>query len=236
MRAFRLNSTLPTRQIRALLASLLVSLLLVASDVFAQRKRRGHPKAMGTTVAIMFVLIGAVPVGAQSIVYVDSTAAGSNNGSSWTDAFVFLQDALAVVGPGDEVWIARGIYRPDQGNDVVVGDRDTSFVLQPGVRLFGGFAGTESNATVRDWNQNPFVLSGDLRGDDTTELSEGAPNRIENSDRVLRVTAGAASARPLLDGVVVRGGHAVINRFGGGLRLVQGSGITIRNSTFRYNY
>ncbi len=31
----------------------------------------------------------------QSILYVDDTATGADNGSGWCDAYVFLQDALA---------------------------------------------------------------------------------------------------------------------------------------------
>src|SRR5690606_12302184 len=45
-------------------------------------------------------------------VYVDANATGANDGSSWEDAFVDLQDALN--GPAAEIWVAKGTYRPAQ--------------------------------------------------------------------------------------------------------------------------
>jgi len=57
---------------------------------------------------------------AERIIYVDDDANGLNDGSSWQNAYNFLQDALtATSGCGPrfycEIRVARGIYRPDQG-------------------------------------------------------------------------------------------------------------------------
>ena len=53
----------------------------------------------------------------RPIYYVDSDANGANDGSSWVDAFNYLQDALAdaysSVKPV-EIHVAQGIYKPDQ--------------------------------------------------------------------------------------------------------------------------
>ena len=38
---------------------------------------------------------------------------GADNGGCWEDAFVDLQDALAVAAPGDEIWVAAGVYTPE---------------------------------------------------------------------------------------------------------------------------
>jgi predicted outer membrane repeat protein len=49
-----------------------------------------------------------------AIYYVDSDAAGANDGSSWDDAFNYLQDALSAASSGDEIRVAQGIYRPSE--------------------------------------------------------------------------------------------------------------------------
>lgn len=49
------------------------------------------------------------------VLHVDQSASGLDDGSSWTDAFHHLQDALADAESGDEVWVAVGAYKPDQG-------------------------------------------------------------------------------------------------------------------------
>jgi hypothetical protein len=54
---------------------------------------------------------------AGKIIYVDDDAAGANDGSSWTDAYEYLQDGLADANSADkpvEIRVAQGIYRPDR--------------------------------------------------------------------------------------------------------------------------
>ncbi|MBN1138299.1 MAG: tandem-95 repeat protein [Anaerolineae bacterium] len=46
------------------------------------------------------------------VIYVDAGASGAHDGSSWTDAYANLQDALAVAVAGSEIWVAQGIYTP----------------------------------------------------------------------------------------------------------------------------
>ena len=70
------------------------------------------------------------------ILYVDLSASGLNNGSTWTDAFIDLQDALilAASGVGNEIWVAAGRYTPTTPD----GDRFVSFQMAEGKSLYGG--------------------------------------------------------------------------------------------------
>ena len=70
-------------------------------------------------------------------IYVNLNASGSGDGSSWDNAFTNLESALAAANSGDEIWVAKGTYKP--------GDtREDSFQLKDGGSIYGGFAATET--------------------------------------------------------------------------------------------
>src|SRR5690606_282386 len=94
--------------------------------------------------------------------YVDDHASGDHDGSSWPDAFTKLQDALVRAKDGDEIWIAAGIYYPDEGIGQTACAQYSTFNILPGVSVYGGFAGTETELEERDWEASPTVLSGDI--------------------------------------------------------------------------
>ncbi|MDO7743535.1 MAG: hypothetical protein MUP99_07175, partial [Pedobacter sp.] len=74
--------------------------------------------------------------------YVNYQAAGTGTGISWVNAFPTLTAAITKSVDGDEIWVARGSYYP--------GDARTNyFLLKSGVRIYGGFSGTESSLTER---------------------------------------------------------------------------------------
>jgi len=61
------------------------------------------------TGAVIVLAGGVVGLAASQVVYCDARAPGNNSGSSWSNAYVCLQDALKVAGPGVEVRVAQGI-------------------------------------------------------------------------------------------------------------------------------
>ncbi len=111
---------------------------------------------------------------ADRIIYVNQSAAGTNDGTSWTDAFLDLHDALdeAAIECIDvpcEIWVAAGTYKPDRGTL----DRSLSYTMMNNVALYGGFAGTEESREQRDWQANQTILQGDLlENDDLSFISD----------------------------------------------------------------
>lgn len=118
---------------------------------------------------VLWLIMFHTPVLGKTI-YVDSNAFGANNGSSWMDAYNYLQDALADANDSEkpiEICVAQGIYKPDQGAGIIPGDREATFQLINSVTLTGGYAGSnEAEPNARDTSLYETVLSGDLYGDD----------------------------------------------------------------------
>ncbi|MDC0547420.1 right-handed parallel beta-helix repeat-containing protein [Opitutales bacterium] len=94
-------------------------------------------------------------------IFVDDNAPAGGDGASWASAHKYLQDALAGAEYGDEIWVAEGTYKPDQGAGKTAGDRTASFNLVNGVGLYGGFLGRESDRDPQGDN-NQTILSGEI--------------------------------------------------------------------------
>lgn len=138
-------------------------------------------------------------------IFVDINATGNNDGSSWQDAYNSLQTALSVSSYGDYIYVADGTYKPSSSI------RSSSFVLRDGIKIYGGFAGTEYPITEnvinsRDFQLNRTILSGDLSGNDN-----GLAYNTENSYHVVTADADnyySVTSATLLDGFTIRGGNA----------------------------
>ena len=181
----------------------------------------------------------------------DQHATGLNNGSAWDQAFTDLHQALDVAQAGDEIRVSTGVYRPAEPD----GDPNATFVLVSGVTVTGGHAGVGADdPDVRDVNEFPTTLSGDLNGDD-------GGNWSFRQDNVLHVvTAVGTDANTVMDGLTIADGHAfegdrayipwldpnsrgfegTEQSCGGGLlirnaRPDQASAITLKNCVFQKN-
>ena len=101
----------------------------------------------------------------KKVIYVDQDARyGANNGTSWQNAYLSLQDALEEAEVGNEIWVAEGTYYPDEGASQTPDDRNSSFHLKSGVVVYGGFNGTETMVSQRNHlpETNGTILSGDI--------------------------------------------------------------------------
>ncbi len=164
----------------------------------------------------------AIPVEVfPAVIYVDADATGSASGLSWSDAFPTLQAALVHGGSSHEIWVAEGVYFPDQGGGQIPGNTAAKFVLPAGITLRGGFAGTESSATQANPTAHPTVLSADVGRDDTNvdgnKVAETTSDRVgTNATSLLTLTAAPANTG--IDGFVLTAAGT-----GGALKISGGS-------------
>ena len=155
---------------------------------------------MKTTLLLAMALMAQL-LTAQSVIYVDSAANGSNNGLSWQHAYNDLQMGLEAAQAGDEIWVAKGTYYPskDTNNVIPLNPRRKFFILVDSVGIYGGFAGNEIQRKQRDWRVNTTTLSGDIgiKGDST-----------DNSFHVVFSLDDTLSDQTVLDGFTISAGVA----------------------------
>lgn len=176
------------------------------------------------------------------VIYVDDDAQPNGDGTSWTSAYNYLQDALSAASSGYEIRVAQGTYIPDRNSADPngSGDRNATFQLKNGVAIIGGYAGFgEPDPNIRNVETYETVLSGDLDGDDV-DVAEPCdllfePTRGENSYHV--VTTVGTDNTFILDGFTIIGGNAndssVYDRGSGMLNSHSNS--TLTSCTFTKN-
>ena len=194
----------------------------------------GNPRIIGS----------AVDLGAYEVqpLYVDANATGAATGLTWTDAFTTVQDALTAAGAGNEIWVAEGVYYPDEGAGQVDNDRLSTFQLVDGVALYGGFA-PQSGADEwgeRDWEAHITVLSGDLDGNDGVDtygvVTDTAAITGTNAYHV--VTGSGVTTTVQLDGFTLTAGQADgsnPHNYGGGLIALSSGSPGLVNLRFSGN-
>ena len=192
--------------------------------------------------------INSLETPAQIFVDADVTT-GNQDGTSWANAYQYLQDALHEPGlaAGREIWVAEGVYYPTEDNDAIYGDNATalsqseSFLPIDSVAIYGGFAGTETLLSERDWHTNITILSGDISQDDPNTdgnfITESASDVVGNNTHVLvKMTANTSSfsAATIIDGFSLTGGKG--SNGGGAISCTSSNGFeaapTIKNCRF----
>jgi hypothetical protein len=171
----------------------------------------------------VFSLTGAMLVSASAsaaIFRVDPTAPAGGNGSGWgSSALNNLPAALALAGPGDDIWVAQGVLKPTLRLDAA-DPRSATFQLENGLKIWGGFPTGGGNNTfeARDPLAFPTTLSGDIGtvGVDTDNAYRVvySPSGITESTRLdgFIITKGngdgGSRTLPLTD----RGGGLLVNQ------------------------
>ncbi len=165
---------------------------------------------------LLFILVLMVAAGNAQVVYVDATATGTADGSSWDNAYTDLTMALDSADTGSSLWIAAGTYvTPDS----------SAFYIDRQLSLYGGFAGNETEASAANPTVNETILSGDVLGNDM----EGAFDSLLMSDnnRVFLIidTAETSQFTVTLDGFTIRDGAIADDFVEGSLLPFAGGGL-----------
>jgi hypothetical protein len=133
---------------------------------------------------------------------VTPTGDDANDGSSWALAKQTIAEALDAAEFDDEIWVKAGTYTEN-------------IALWSGMKLYGGFAGTEGDDefALRDWTANETILDGG------------------SIDSVVTVETSAVSTTRI-DGFTIQNGDAYD---GGGIYCDEGSAPTICNNLITGN-
>lgn len=150
---------------------------------------------------ILFVFV------ANATFYVVPGGAGSQNGSSWDNAYGNIQTAIDAAntlvtssgGVAQEVWVKAGTYSTSSA----------ALIMREKVNLYGGFAGTETALSQRTKGTNPWDYT------NITTLNGGT------SKRCIEVAANFTTVT-IIDGFTITNGNGQgvqVNNNGGGVVL-----------------
>ena len=106
--------------------------------------------------------------------YVDGTVGASGDGTSWHTAFKTINEAVPWAVLSDEIWVRKGVYPLSA----------TINLNMKMIKIYGGFAGGETDLSQRDLKSNTTVIDG------------------QNLHRCFYVYYGA----PRIDGFTITGG------------------------------
>jgi len=130
------------------------------------------------------------------VIYCDVTRATVGDGRTWQTACASVNEGLVLSSRGDELWVRSGRYHE-------------FLLLEPTVSVYGGFNGTETRRSDRDWQANETVV-------DATGFSQPA----------VSILFGCTDAR--LDGITITGGTGLWDGAGGGIEC-RSSSLSVAN-------
>lgn len=219
--------------------------------------KTGYFRMLFTLLAVL--LLGSAAK-AQTIHYVTPTGTNPTTGNKWevtgiTDVQILtLSEALATANAGDQIWVL-GFEQITSADQLYVVSDKSGFVLKSGVKLYGGFRGTERTINERPTlGKAPYftyrsVLSGDISRDDVVDkINYVYPEngtRSDNATHVLSLNmlptqqSGNNNTYPtVVNGFTVIGGNAT--DFGGGVYVYgdnnQGGAYQIEKCFLLNNY
>ncbi len=196
----------------------------------------------------IFACLAATSTGvqAQHIYLVDAALSGNHNAvplssvnaSDWNNACGDLQAAINAASEGDEIWVRAGTYHPTRdpfGSATPADVKDKTFYLKSGVKLYGGFSGSETVAASRNSRANSTVLSGYL-GTDGSDPIHSYHVVLSVNDAVTTVLDGFTVTEGKANGagnVSVEG--RLVNKGAGGGIVNESGSLQVINSVITGN-
>lgn len=189
-------------------------------------RMKSIPRILTLATTILFSVVS------QAQIYV--SIEGGGDGSSW-ERTTTLTDALGRATAGEQIWV-KGYEDLNEERIYTPADRE-GFRVKSGVRLYGGFAGTETSIDERETLDFPYrlkyrsILSGDISKNDTVGTVDlifpANGTRGENAAHVLSVnlqptqSSGNNNTYPtVVNGFTIVGGHAsAADGKGGGIYI-----------------
>ncbi|WP_299216125.1 ELWxxDGT repeat protein [uncultured Aquimarina sp.] len=149
----------------------------------------------------------------SNILYVSPTGTVTNYGNSWAEA-TSLQNALQLAAECasiEEIWVQQGTYKPGV-------NRYDTFSIPSNIKIYGGFNGTETSLTERDWVNNKTILNGDA----------GIPNSTLGNSYTLLTLINTKNT--LIDGFLLEKAFSEFDHDRDNLADTRGGGIYLRNA------
>lgn len=141
----------------------------------------------------------------QTVYYVNGSVGSSGNGTSWATAFKTIQEGIdaaynSLTTPSSQnaqVWVKEGTYY------VYINSTDNTISMKEGVQIYGGFIGTETNLTQRDYETNETIIDG--------HQSSGSTNRVKHVVTAFGTEVSTnvweSWTNGLIDGFTITGGY-----------------------------
>jgi parallel beta-helix repeat protein len=156
-------------------------------------------------------------------IYVKTTGSDSNDGSTWELAKKTVIAGLNTAISGDQVWVAAGKYN----------ERVT---LKSGVALYGGFIGTETDLSQRNFVTNITILDGSKAGKVVTSPSGATTSTridgftIQNGKTTSGGGIYCSSSSPTIINNIISQNSAGTYGSGGGIYCSDSSAIITNNT------
>jgi hypothetical protein len=188
----------------------------------------------------LFLFFSCFTLSINAQTFVDIDAVGNNDGSSWTDAFVSLNDAIDLSTQGDEIWVAEGTYVPNayprniEGSPALT-DRDFTFHLKDSVAIYGGFQGDEIFFSERNLDSFICILDGAIDSINFIYSTHVVLSVLDSSQTILdgfTITRGLVFVDNPTD-LIIEG--SAVSRLNGGGMINVTSQPTLHNIKFSIN-
>jgi parallel beta-helix repeat protein len=176
-----------------------------------------HSSSRARIISFLIGVLTIVCATGHATVFVSKAGLDSANGHTWGTAKATVQAGVNAAAPGEEIWVAEGIYTE-------------TVTLPAGVALYGGFAGTETERGQRNWTTHVTVLDANYAGTAVTvNGSQDTPTVVDGFTIRNASSASGSGGQPdnVGAGIVCASGNVVIsdNNISGNSGYSVGGGI-----------